>query len=79
MSDFSIMLMVRKGSLLMSQQQFRNCLKRSIGAAKDYADGCWNGFQDSPMHYMASRVPLSQGKELFKKCLELGKPQQEKP
>jgi len=73
MSDFSKMLIVRKGSLEMSKQQFRNCLKRSIGANKYYADLCWKDFQDSPMHYMASRTPLYQGKVLFDKCLKLGR------
>ncbi len=77
MTDFEKMIMVRKGSLEMSKQQFRNCLKR-IGATKDYADGCWNNFQDSPMHYMASRTPLYQGKVLFDKCLELGRLQKRK-
>ena len=63
---------LRDGSFEMTRQQFRNALKRSIGASKDYADGCWVPFQDSPMHYICSRTDEAQSLELVRLCMELG-------
>lgn len=63
----------RHGALKMTRQQFRNALKRSIGATKDYADGCWKHFQDAPLHYICSRSNVEQKLELIKLCMKLGK------
>lgn len=63
---------IRSGVLKITKQQFYDALHVSIGANKHYADGCWIDFQDSPMHYMCSRSPQSQSKELIKVCYELG-------
>lgn len=63
---------LRNGSFKMTRQQFRNCLKRSIGATKGYSDGCWKHFQDAPLHYICSRSHKEQQLELVRVCLRLG-------
>lgn len=64
--------LLREGRFRMTKQQFRNALKRSIGATKDYADGCWIPFQDSPLDYILSRSHVEQKLELIKLCIRLG-------
>lgn len=61
----------RNGAFAMTRQRFRNALKRSIGASKHYADGCWNNFQDSPLHYICSRSDQKQKLELIALCMKL--------
>ena len=63
---------LRRGAQKMTKQQFRNALKRSIGADKEYAAGAWIQFQDSPMHYLCSRNPQEQAMELVKIMMKLG-------
>lgn len=60
---------LRDGGFAMTRQKFRNCLKRSIGANKEYADGCWADFQDAPIHYICSRSNLEQKYELIRTML----------
>ncbi len=62
---------LRHGSFEMSRQQFRNALKRSIGACSQYADGCWNHFRDAPVHYICSRTDREQKLELIRVCMKL--------
>jgi hypothetical protein len=62
---------LRDGAARMTKQEFRNCLKRSIGADKDYADGCRRHFQDNPAAYLASRTPQVQSEELLRKMFEI--------
>lgn len=57
---------LRDGAARMTRQQFRNCLKRSIGADKGYADNCRRHFQDNPAAYLASRTPQTQSIELLR-------------
>jgi hypothetical protein len=66
---------IRNGSFKVTRQMFRNSLKRSIGATKDYADGCCRHFQDSPLHYICSRSHTDQQLELVRLCLKLSKEQ----
>lgn len=54
----------------MTLQQFRNALKRSIGANKDYADGCWIPFMNDPLGYLATRNPQKQSEELIRVALK---------
>jgi len=54
----------------ITRKQFRNALKRSIGATADYADGCWNTFQDNPLGYLATRNPQSQSEALLRIALK---------
>jgi hypothetical protein len=68
-----MLLQLRKGSFKITRQKFRNALKRSIGANKEYADGCWGSFLDSPLHYICSRSSDKQGEELIRVCMKLGK------
>jgi hypothetical protein len=60
------------GSNRMTRQQFRNVLRKSIGASKDYADGCLNSFRDNPAGYVITRNPDVQGRYLIERCMELG-------
>ena len=62
---------LREGASRMSPEAFRGCLKRSIGASKDYADVCWVSFQDDPVGYLASRNPQSQSREIIRVILEI--------
>lgn len=62
----------KAGFYCITKQKFRNALKRSIGANKDYADGCWIAFQNSPMFYVLSRTDKAQTNELIKLCVKLG-------
>src|ERR1019366_9073798 len=62
---------LRDGAARMTRQQFRNCLKRSIGSNKDYADGVWIPFQDNPAAFLAHRTPQSQSRELLRVILEI--------
>lgn len=64
---------LRDGAGRMTRQQFRNSLKRSIGATKDYADGCWRSFQDNPAAFLAHRNPQTQSHDLLRVMLEITK------
>ncbi|HEY3379728.1 MAG TPA: hypothetical protein VGL77_19815 [Armatimonadota bacterium] len=64
---------LRRGIDLMTRQQFRNALKRSIGADKDYADGCWIAFVNYPLGYLTTRNPSRQAVELIRVALKLAK------
>jgi hypothetical protein len=64
---------LRDGAARMTRQQFRNCLKRSIGAGKDYADGVWISFENNPAAFLAHRQPQSQSHELLRVLLEITK------
>jgi len=66
---------LRDGAARMTRQQFRNCLKRSIGANKDYADGVRVSFQNNPAAFLAHRNPQTQSQELLRVILEITKPQ----
>jgi hypothetical protein len=63
----------QRGLYRMTRQQFRNCLRRSIGATMDYADECWVPFQNNSVGYICSRTHLAQQLELIKVCMKLGK------
>lgn len=69
---------LRDGAARMTRQQFRNCLKRSIGAGKDYADNCRRHFQDNPAAYLASRTPQTQSTELLRVILKITRQDNEK-
>ncbi len=62
---------LRDGAARMTRQQFRNCLKRSIGANKDYADGVRVSFQNNPAAFLAHRNPQTQSQELLRVILEI--------
>jgi len=64
---------LNRGAALMTKQQFRNALSRSIGASKDYADGCFNSFKDNPMGYLTSRNPPQQAHALIRRMMIIGK------
>jgi len=66
---------LRDGAARMSRQQFRNSLNRSIGATKDYADGCWVSFQNNPAAFLAHRNPQTQSHDLLRVILEITKHQ----
>jgi hypothetical protein len=61
-----------RGANRMTRQQFRNVLRKSIGAWKDYADGCFISFKDNPAGYVTTRNPDTQGRCLIERCMELG-------
>jgi hypothetical protein len=63
---------LRCGIGKITMQQFRDALKRSINANKDYADKCWDMFQKTPMYYICARHPLTEGIELVELLLRLG-------
>lgn len=65
---------LRDGAARMTRQQFRNCLKRAIGADKDYADGVWISFQNNPAAFLAHRNPQSQSEEVLRVILEITQP-----
>ena len=65
---------LRDGAARMTRQQFRNCLKRSIGADKDYADGVRASFQNNPAAFLAHRNPQTQSQELLRVILKITKP-----
>jgi hypothetical protein len=55
----------------MTKEQFRECLKRSINADADYADGVINHFRDNPAAFLAHRSPQTQSTELLRVLLEI--------
>ena len=57
----------------MEFDDFAWILKETNGASIDYASGCWKSFKDSPLYYVTSRRPDTQGKALIEKAWELGK------
>lgn len=65
---------LRDGAARMTRQQFRDSLKRSIGATKDYADANWVSFQNNPAAFLAHRNPQSQSEDLLNVILEITKP-----
>ena len=64
---------LRDGAARMTRQQFRNCLKRAIGADADYADNVWISFENNPAAFLAHRNPESQSIELIRVILEITK------
>jgi hypothetical protein len=50
--------------------EFRAVLKETIGASRDYADGCWGPFVSCPIGYCASRQPIIQGTKLTQLALQ---------
>lgn len=65
---------LRDGAARMTRQQFRNCLKRAIGADKSYSDQIIVHFRDNPAAFLAHRNPQSQSEELLKVILKITKP-----
>ena len=62
---------LRNGAARMTRQQFRNALKKAIGADKDYADNVRVHFQNNPAAFLAHRQPQSQSTELLKVVLRI--------
>jgi len=51
----------------ISQEEFVTAVMDFFGGKdRDYAEGCWSQFCQSPIGYIYSRAPLEQGEMLFK-------------
>ncbi len=72
-SALSLCHRLQSGAAKMSREQFRASLRLSIGASKEYADGVYITFKDSPSSYLASRNPQSQSLDLIRIILDLTK------
>lgn len=63
--NYENMELFLKATQKVSYKEFCQVLWDTIGAREDYAAGVWQRYVSSPMYYIYSRNPDTQGKGLF--------------